>query len=573
MVLKNAANQTKPITKLIMQDELAAQIAFRANQRKQYGNKPDKHLNKRGDSKKETPIIPARELQVPHGVFKQQDGTVLGPLFADQVGPNASGVVIVDQEEAEALLKLPKPVTQHGLAVIILANQSNTMCHEVDVTRFPAICITTQEPLIAAGYVYQLGSQVVQRHEPAAKLAVDEQPTEAFRCLVFRDQAGKLWDDIQTHPVKSVFTSEPLLQAPDKQDSPIVDVWDRQWLSKRFEKVKVANADIFAFNFRMITQQPDTLITKSGGNGVYFEPRSPCGRFPNDSYHVTWLQNASFQDAKYAQQTSPQTTSLARHGDRYGLRSDTLNASEIHSKHRPDMPLLIGPTKMLYAVGPLPYSTTKGAIHKLLKAWQWQARPLQPKGRSQDGTGITWVIQATEDPSHWVFALQHGDVLVTKLKEEKNVDQPVAYSIVASRKTIQHLHSQAEQADPWITNDPWRQGPSAKPPSQPAMPSLTTSQVAAIESNLEKKVMQAIAAKSSHDADVTMESQALEARVQQLESHLQHVQNVQAGVETKVCQIEHQVHQVQVSQMSIFTQRGDNSLFPESKKYVCLNAG
>ena len=154
-----------------------------------------------------------------------------------------------------------------------------------------------------------------------------------------------------------------------------------------------------------ITDDPEELIAKSGTNGIYYEPRSACGRFPNGSYHVTWLQNATFQDAKYAQQTSPQSTSLARHGERYGLRSDTLNAQEIHTKHRPDVPLLLGQSKKMYAIGPLPYSTTKSAIHKLLKAWKWEGRPIQPKGRSQDGTGITWAIQATEDPSHWVFTL------------------------------------------------------------------------------------------------------------------------------------------------------------------------
>ena len=552
--LKHAANQTKPITKLIMQDELALQIAARASHRKQYGRKSDRPT-KRGEPKKDNLPIAAKELQVPHGVFKQQDGQLLGPLGADQVGPNASGVVIIDQDDADALLRIPTPVSQHGLAVIVLANQANATAHEIDATRFPVVCMSTQEPLIVAGYIYQLGAQHVQRHEPESKIAVDEQHTEVFRCLVFHDQAGKLWEDLQSHPVKTVFASEPILRVKDHQDSPIVDVWDRQWLSKRFEKVKAHNADIFAFNFRLITEDPEELIARSGSNGIYYEPRSACGRFPNGSYHVTWLQNATFQDAKYAQQTSPQSTSLARHGDRYGLRSDTMNAQEIHTKHRPDVPLLLGQSKKMYAIGPLPYSTTKSAIHKLLKAWQWEGRPIQPKGRSQDGTGITWAIQATEDPSHWVFTLQHGDVLVTKLKEDKPVDMPAPYSIVASRKTLQHLQANAtnaENADPWLAYDPWKQASQSKTSTQPVTQSLTTSQIAAIENNIEKKVLQAMSTRvHSTEADVNMDSQALESRVQQLESHLQHVQNVQSCVEAKVGQIEQQVHQVQVSQHGV----------------------
>ena len=75
---------------------------------------------------------------------------------------------------------------------------------------------------------------------------------------------------------------------------------------------------------------------------IHYEPRSHCGRHPNTNFHVTWLPNMSYQDAKYAQQTSPQSTTLTRHGDRYGLRSDVMNASQIHAKHRPDTPLLLG---------------------------------------------------------------------------------------------------------------------------------------------------------------------------------------------------------------------------------------
>ena len=83
---------------------------------------------------------------------------------------------------------------------------------------------------------------------------------------------------------------------------------------------------------------------------------------------------------------------------------------------------------MLYALGPFPYSTTKDAVTKLLKAWGWEARPLQPRGRSQDGSGITWTIQATTDPGHWIYVLQHGDVLISKLQDDKPAEISPRYS-------------------------------------------------------------------------------------------------------------------------------------------------
>ena len=557
--LKQAANQMKPPMKLIMQDELEAQIRARSRHRTQFGRKPAKTSHRPYEHSKEALMLTAAELQVPEGVFKQHDGTILGPLRADQVGPHAEGVVLVDEEDSHAVLKLPTPVTQKGLAVLVLATKENANVHEADPIRFPALCVTTQEPLIAAGYLYQLGVQEVQRFEPSVKLAVDERQTEAIRCLVFQDQSN-LWDEMQNHPVRSVFAAEPLLQQKDQGVPQVIDVWDRQWVTKRFEKTKNKTAEIFAFSFRMLAEKAEELIVKSGTNGVYYEPRSACGGFPSSAHHVTWIPNATYQEAKYAQQTSPQATSLVRHANRYGLRSDTLNAQEIHAKHRPDTPLLLGATKKLYALGPLPYSTTKDAVTKLLKAWGWEARPLQPRGRSQDGSGVTWTIQATADPSHWIYVLQHGDVLVSKLQEERPVDANPTYSIVASRKTIQHLHNNADQ-DPWLTNDPWKpqQKSKAKPaqPAQSQYANLHPAALATMEANLEKKLLANIGPKiASSDQDVAMEPTAIEARVTQLESQLNMVRSNQSAIEQKVVHVDQSLSKVQMSQHGLEQQVG-----------------
>ena len=458
--LKAAANGVKPQLKLIQPDELNAQIAHRAEQRK-YGKKAS--AQRRHEPAKDVVNVQASELLVPQGVFKQEDGEILGPIQIGDVGPNAKGVLLLDQADCQATLRLPKPVTQNGLAIIVLATKDNADLHNVAPTRFPAMCTPTQEPIIASGYMYQLGSQTVIRHEPNIKLAIEEQPTEAMRCLVFKDQAGDFWDQLQQQPVKQIFQTEPLLATPPGSTSVVIDVWDRQWVSKKFEKVRPANAEVFMFSLRMMADKADELLSKSGQAGIFWEPRSPCGRYPNSSYHVTWLPHMSYQDAKYAQQTSPQATTLARHGDRYGLRCDTMNAQAVHEKHKPDTPLLLGQTKMMFAVGPLPYSTTKAALHKLLKAWEWDARPLQPKGRAQDGSGVTWHIQAVEDPGHWVYTLQHGDVLITKIQNNRPANQTKPFSIVASKKTLDHLQGN----DPWAHYDPWRKDGSS-PAAQPS---------------------------------------------------------------------------------------------------------
>eukprot|EP00435_Cladocopium_sp_Y103_P062220 s664_g23.t2 len=528
---------------------------FQPSDLNQFGRKPNKTPARRIEPPKEQFTVSASALEVPPGVFKQQDGTLLGPLRADQIGPNAEGVVLVDQEDSHAALKLPRPVTQKGLAVLVLANKDNSTLHEGEPIRFPAMCTSTQEPLIAAGYMYQMGTQTVQRNEPQVKLAVDERNTEAIRCIVFQDQAGALWDDILAHPVRTILAQEALLRPKGPEDSLVIDVWDRQWVTKRYEKTKAKGADMFLFSFRMLAEHAPELISKSGSNGIYYEPRSSCGRMPNNSFHVTWLPSATYQEAKYAQQTSPQATSLVRHADnadRYGLRSDAMNAQEIHMKHRPDTPLLLGQHKMLYVLGPLPYSTTKQAVTKILKAWNWDARPLQPRGRSQDGSGIQWTIQATSNPSHWIYVLQHGDVLISKVQEERQLEPPAAYSIVASKRTMQHLN-QSDQPDPWLMNDPWKQ-PAKKANGNlpPATMNLPPSVLASIETNVEKRLLATLTPKVSNgDQDMHMEGESMECRVSHLEQQLMQVQAGQAGIEQKIGHVDASIHQIQSSQAGV----------------------
>ncbi len=537
--LKQAANASTPPIKLIMSDELNSQIKARLQTTNKIGQKGKKVYQQKPTA--EQIKIEASDLQIPTGVFRQENGPILGNIDIQNIGPNAAGVVIADPNQAEAILRLKQPVTQNGLAIIVLANKSSAAEHQVPAIRFPAMYQKTQEPIIISGYMYQLGKHQVIRHEPQEKLAIDFVQAEALRCLVFKDQTSSLWEQIQAHPVKTVFEAEPLLISKNEEgQNKVIDVWDRQWYTKRFEKTKAQSSEVFAFSFRVVSTEVDSLLETSGTKGFYFEPRSTCGRQPNESYHVTWLPHSSFHEAKYAQQTSPQRTSLVRHGDRYGLRSDTLHAKEVHELHRPETPFLMGGTKMLYSLGPLPYSTTREAIIKLMKVWQWEGRPLQPRGRSADGSGVNWTIQATSDPSHFVYQLQHGDVLITKAFPKKTDDRDSTLNIVASKKTIEQLQ-QTEQIDPLWQQDPWKQyKPSSQTAASSHAPAITQAQLAKIEDNVARKVQATIQPK---DEDANMTDAQTQDRISKLEHQIQSVTSQQRNIEDKIGNMQHQLDQ------------------------------
>ena len=218
----------------------------------------------------------------------------------------------------------------------------------------------------------------------------------------------------------------------------------------------------------------------------------------------------------------------------------------------------------MYTIGPLPFSTTKDGVSKLLKAWKWDARPLQPKGRTPDSNGVQWSIQAVEDPPYWIYNLQHGDVLITKQQQAKTTHPASHFAVIASKKTLEHLGSQ----DPWLQQDPWQK--TYKPPAPVThLPASSTgvsnAQLAAMEASLEKKLLTSLQAKMT-DGDALMESTPLEERVQQLDMQLGQVQASQTGLESKVGQIQTQIEHQGV----IFGQALDHKLQEQMDKIESL---
>ena len=162
--LKQAANAIQPPLRLIQSDELQKQIVARTNGLKHVGRKNNHNGGNRSkDQSRDTLDIQAADIEIPVGVFKQADGQLLGQVTSDQVGPNSSGMIVIDQQTADPTLRLPRPVTQKGLAAIVIATKTNHDMHTQAPIRFPAMCRQTQEPIIIAGYVSAWGPDCDQK--------------------------------------------------------------------------------------------------------------------------------------------------------------------------------------------------------------------------------------------------------------------------------------------------------------------------------------------------------------------------------------------------------------------------
>ena len=265
--LKAKANATTPSIQLVQSDELKQMIDNRLKNGKTMGSKQTKE----GPSaQKRAPVtfrLNPSQIQVPAGIFQQTDGTKLQQLTIMQVQQNAQGFAVVSADEARPFYELQEPITKFGLGLLILDGQQSDVHAKCEKIRFPAQFSDTDEPVIVTAALLQLGQQSVIRHKPDSCTKIEEISTTVLRVLVYRDLYQQHdWQHFQSRPVKCLMEHEPFVQL---SSTAIIDVWDRQFLSKTFKKSKANEADMFLVTMRVEEKQGQDILNMSGNAGIF----------------------------------------------------------------------------------------------------------------------------------------------------------------------------------------------------------------------------------------------------------------------------------------------------------------
>ncbi len=488
--LKSLASALTPKIQLVLPSELAEKIRERVETGASFGDQKKKKV----DNKKDQPfpkLLP-EDLTVPPAVFKQGRDQPVQQVGLANIGVDASGVVLVSAEQAQPYLKLAKPLSKHGLALLVI-DYDNAICSGLgEVLRFPARFNQTNEPIIATARLIQLGQLEVSRHLPTNQIKVEEIKTGVVRAVVYRDElVDQDWQQFVQHPVKYVISHCQHLQQ-EGQEIGIIDVWDRQFVSSKFDRKKPSEAEVFIVTFRLGGIDCADVLSDSGTAGIYFEPRTQDGRRPDEAYRVTWIPKVDRASAVSAVQASPEWATLVRSGGRFGIRSTNADAAAIHSRHKPNAPFLSSSEVSLWLVGPFPYGATRASLQKVFQQWNWGARPLQPKGRSHDNVGVLWEVQSANRPEFEVYSMEHSDVVIIEAPR-KSRGEVKSVDVLASAKTIAMMrqsqsHGTGQSSvsvDPWLKDDPWG---SYTPPTKVLKTKPDTIALDSINAAVDRKV-------------------------------------------------------------------------------------
>ena len=527
----------------ILPDELQAQISRRAG--KEAVGKPAK---KGGGSKPEpveAVVLDPAKLTIPPGSFVG-GGHDVQQIPLSMLGPLAEGVVIATWEHAQPYLRTSQQLAKGPLAMLVLHGPVGGCQTTLATTKVtvPARCSINNEPLLLEALLVQLGGIQVSRAVSPTPVLIDTVQVTTLKIVVYKDEVAQEWEEVTRAPMRYIIHHIPLLKVCKQQNctcqhwhnsekveatEAIVDVWRRQFLRTGYKPEPVATSSIFSVCIRVPECLAERLLSCSGGEGIYIEPRSLDSKSVSSDYEVIWVPKAGKSELCHLRQVNPAVIGLARVNDRYGLRVRTAQAAALHKAIRPDAVYLANGTRQSYMVGPIPYGTDRKALSKALSSSSWEAKPLQPVSALTGERGVMWSVVAVSDPPTNIITMSHGDVVITKDKEAAN-DVSRTLKPVAAASTISLCGASGKSKDdPWLKVDPWGQYVPVSG-GNPQQSGLAT----AAESihQLESKIESAVLAKLPHV--VAMDQDDVPDRVQELENRFNQMVQRQQQLESVV---------------------------------------
>ena len=204
---------------------------------------------------------------------------------------------------------------------------------------------------------------------------------------------------------------------PDETvENVIFEIWARSFFDANGRKSPQDQASLFTVFLRISEGALGKLLTNTPV-GVYAEPRGSKPREQDDRYRVVWLPGASAEEAAHQCRTYDRAICLTRLRFKYGIRVKKEDEQAAWSHLRPGTDFVAMNLQHIYELFPVPHGTQRHAIVKLLSAWKWTARPLQP-GRG-NYHHMSWRVGSQDPPPLPVMTGFQNDIVITQVKELK----------------------------------------------------------------------------------------------------------------------------------------------------------
>lgn len=469
--LKGLASRPNTRFRWVKEQELKAHVEQQA--RKKHGAHVPKAKQKKqvAAADKQIPQVDPSTLRLLPDTFVDGDDDEIQQIAFGEVAQDATGLAFCTYLEAKPFIEAANIISSTTLGLLINTEVPTDFWGEAAMEHlcFPALCTVTDEPLLLRGTLLTLSDGVIRRKERES-LPLPVLDTNIVKAQIFQDEVNMSWQQVTDGPVRALLQAVPqfrlchgrqcgkdcaFFHAPvgESLQGVILDIWARGYFNVHGKATKAEHANYFQVMLRIPTVALDLLL-RSGTKGVYIEPRSSTAKGPHEAYCVIWLAGHDRDQALHKLRTCTHGIAVARLHQRYGVRVAKAHEKKTHEELRPDDDFVDVEVKHIYTIFPVPYGVQRSQMVKLLAAWKWEAKPLQPvKGNLQ---GQAWTIGATDAPPNKVLPGFGHDILVTL---QKDVTAPAhTQTLVASSRTRKFLKEGTNAPASSASGDPWFQG-------------------------------------------------------------------------------------------------------------------
>eukprot|EP00435_Cladocopium_sp_Y103_P037958 s173_g10.t1 len=440
-----------------------------------------------------------RQLALHPKHFVDNEGDSVPQITLDEVTADARGLAICTAAEAQPYMWETKNISADALALLLTEGLPPESRGHANITtlRFPATFLPTNDPVLINGCILQLGDLEVKRHsDEELEQAMDVGQTHVLKVQMFRDELSPDWESVTQSPIRFLIQKAPQFRlctdvrcdhkcglfhaaVEDSFDQVLLEIWGRRFQTIEGKQTTADKSEIFQAFLRIAAPALDTLLALVI-EGVYLEPRSGDLKATDSDYAVVWLPGATREVAYHKLKLTGHGISLVRMKHRFGIRVATTYEAHTYKELRPSEEFVKVDIQFVYRIHPLPHGLQRAQVAKLLKDWQWHAKPLQPARGTAEGAA--WDVGAAKAPPCNTMPAFSKDVLITLLRDKSSSDKPPA--VVGPRRVQSHLQKATQSApstsssDPWLQpgHDPWKHWhhtsdvamASARPSSGPA---------------------------------------------------------------------------------------------------------
>ena len=353
------------------------------------------------------------------------DDDMVPQLTLDQVVADARGIALCTLAEAQPYMQEVKNISADALALLLTEEVPVELRghHHITSLRYPATFIPTNDPVLINGSIFQLGDLEVRRHaEDDPVDAMDIGQTHVLKVQLFKDELRTAWDSVMQSPIRFLIQQAPLFRlcasvhcdhkcgqfhaaVEDTMDQVLLEIWGRRFQTMEGKRVTANEAEIFQAFLRIAAPALDAILALVL-DGIYLEPRSSDLKATDSAYAVIWLPGATREVAHHKLKLVGHGISLVRMKHRFGIRVAAEHEAQTHRELRPTDDFV--KVEVSY-VHPVPHGLQRIQVAKILRDWQWDAKPLQPaRGTAEGGA---WDIGASCAPPQNTMVAFAKDVL------------------------------------------------------------------------------------------------------------------------------------------------------------------